>query len=69
MATLRSKIRSCREHDDVSEFKCPECCYVFSEERGDEHEGYPPGTDFTTLPDDFACPDCAVRFRDDFEKA
>ena len=52
----------------MSEFKCPECAYVFSEERGDEHEGYPQGTEFSSLPDDFACPDCAVRFKGDFEK-
>ncbi len=52
----------------MSTFKCPECGYAFSEEDGDQHEGYPPGTKFTSLPDDFACPDCSVRFKDDFEE-
>jgi rubredoxin len=51
----------------VSEYRCPECGYVFSEETGDEHEGYPPGTPFTSLPDDFVCPDCSVRRKEDFE--
>jgi len=52
----------------MSKFRCPECGYVFSEEDGDEHEGYAPGTGFASLPDDFACPDCSVRFKDDFEE-
>jgi rubredoxin len=51
----------------MAEFRCPECGYVFDEARGDEHEGYPPGTLFDSLPADFACPDCAVRFKEDFE--
>jgi len=45
---------------------CPECGYVFDEARGDAHEGYPPGTLFASLPEDFACPGCSVRLRDDF---
>ena len=53
----------------MSDFKCPECGYVFSEEKGDEHEGYPPGTPFESLPDDFACPDCSVRYKEDFVPA
>ena len=52
----------------MSTFKCPECGYLFSEEDGDQHEGYPPGTAFASLPDDFACPDCSVQFKDDFEE-
>ncbi len=52
----------------MSAFKCPECGYVFSEEDGDQYEGYPPGTRFGSLPDDFACPDCSVRFKEDFEE-
>lgn len=47
-------------------FLCPECGYVFDESKGDPQEGYPPGTDIAELPDDFCCPDCAVRFKDDF---
>ena len=52
----------------MSTFRCPECGYLFSEEDGDELEGYSPGTSFASLPEDFACPDCSVRFRDDFEE-
>ena len=51
----------------MSRFKCPECGYCYSEEQGDEREGYPPDTPFSSLPDDFACPDCSVRYKEDFE--
>ena len=52
----------------MSTRQCPECCYQYDEANGDEHEGYAAGTPFHSLPEDFACPDCAVRFREDFEK-
>ena len=26
-----------------------------------------PGTSFDTLPEEFTCPDCAVRYKEDFE--
>jgi rubredoxin len=52
----------------MSKYQCPECGYTFDEEVGDPHEGYAPGTTFEQLPDDFACPDCSVRFKEDFQK-
>lgn len=51
----------------MGRFRCPECGYIYDEQTGDTHEGYAPGTPFRQLAEDFACPDCAVRFRDDFE--
>lgn len=50
----------------MGEYVCPECGYRYSEEEGDEREGYAPGTLFKSLPDDFACPDCSVRYKPDF---
>ncbi len=47
-------------------YRCTGCCYEFNELLGDEHEGYLPGTTFESLPDDFVCPDCAVRGKQDF---
>ena len=47
-------------------YQCPDCGYQFNERVGDEHEGYPPGTPFTGLPDDFVCPDCVVCTKTDF---
>lgn len=48
-------------------YRCPECGYEYDESTGDAHEGYAAGTAFADLPGDFACPDCSVRFKDDFE--
>ena len=47
-------------------YECPGCHYRYDEELGDEHEGYPPSTLFDNLPDDFTCPDCGVRYKEDF---
>ena len=49
-------------------YQCPGCQYRFDEARGDAHEGYPPGTLFETLPEEFTCPDCCVRYKEDFQK-
>ena len=48
-------------------YRCPECGYTYDEAEGDEHEGYAAGTPFADLPGDFACPDCSVRFKEDFQ--
>jgi rubredoxin len=53
----------------VTRFRCPECDYVYDEELGDDYEGYAPGTPFDALPDDFTCPNCAVRYKSDFLQA
>lgn len=53
----------------MARYCCPGCGYVFDETLGDTHEGYPPGTPFESLPDDFVCPDCAVRHKEDFVPA
>ena len=50
----------------VAEYQCPGCGYVYDESRGDDHEGYPPGMPFAELPDDFVCPACSVRYKEDF---
>jgi rubredoxin len=50
----------------VHRYRCPDCGYVYDEAAGDAHEGYAPGTLFARLPDDFVCPDCAVRAKEDF---
>lgn len=50
----------------MSRWSCPECGYEYDEARGEPHEGYPPGTLWRALPPGFCCPDCAVRYKDDF---
>ena len=53
----------------VSAFVCPECEYAYDEETGDPREGFPPGTPWSDVPDDWPCPDCGVRDKVDFEPA
>jgi rubredoxin len=53
----------------MTRYRCPDCGYVYDEARGDPHEGYSPGTLFAELPDDFVCPDCVVRAKQDFVSA
>jgi alkane 1-monooxygenase len=50
----------------VSAYRCDGCDYVFDEAVGDAHEGFPPGTAWNDVPDDWCCPDCGVREKIDF---
>jgi rubredoxin len=52
----------------MSRYKCPGCGYVYDEAKGNDHEGFPPGTPWSAIPDDWCCPDCAVREKMDFEQ-
>ncbi|ABM97367.1 rubredoxin [Methylibium petroleiphilum] len=47
-------------------YKCPICEYVYDEQKGDQSEGFPPGTRWASIPDSWACPICAVREKPDF---
>lgn len=47
-------------------FRCPGCGFVYDPRRGVPHEGFPAGTPFAALPDDWPCPDCVVREKPDF---
>ncbi|MDQ6839088.1 MAG: rubredoxin [Actinomycetota bacterium] len=51
----------------MSAYACPECSYVYDESTGDPREGFAPGTPWSDVPDDWACPDCTVREKVDFE--
>ena len=46
--------------------QCPNCAYIYDEQRGCPHEGYAAGTLWKDLPDSWQCPDCAVREKLDF---
>ncbi len=50
----------------MKKYECPDCGYIYDETLGAEHEGYPAGTKFEDLPDEFPCPDCFVREKPDF---
>lgn len=51
----------------MSTYRCPGCDYVYDETKGAPREGFPAGTPFSEIPEDWCCPDCAVREKVDFE--
>ena len=50
----------------MSAFRCPACGYVYDEAAGHPREGFPPGTAWSEVPDEWHCPDCGVRDKVDF---
>lgn len=52
----------------MARYQCPGCGYIYDEVLGDEHEGFPAGTPWRDIPEDWACADCAVRDKADFVK-
>ena len=53
----------------MAKYQCPGCKYTYDETLGHPHEGFPAGTAWANVPDEWACPDCAVRDKVDFEPA
>ena len=51
----------------MSAHRCTCCGYVCDEDSGHAREGFPPGTPFEQIPDDWPCPDCGVRDKVEFE--
>ncbi|MFD8914755.1 rubredoxin [Streptomyces sp. NPDC059575] len=51
----------------MSRHRCPSCDYVYDEAVGHPREGFPAGTPWSQVPDDWCCPDCGVREKIDFE--
>jgi rubredoxin len=51
----------------MTTYRCPGCDYIYDEAKGAPREGFPAGTPFGEIPDDWCCPDCAVREKADFE--
>jgi alkane 1-monooxygenase len=47
-------------------YRCPDCDYVYAQEAGNPREGFDPGTPWSSIPDDWNCPDCGVRDKVDF---
>ena len=41
-------------------YVCDVCGYVYDEQLGEPENGIAPGTKFEDLPEDYACPLCAV---------
>jgi len=51
----------------MARYRCPGCDYLYDEAIGAPREGFPAGTPWRQIPDDWCCPDCAVREKVDFE--
>ncbi len=51
---------------DATRYQCTDCGYIYDEAKGCPHEGFPPGTRWAQIPDNWPCPDCAVREKPDF---
>lgn len=45
----------------MAAYRCPGCGYVYDEANGAAREGFPAGTPWDKILDDWCCPDCAVR--------
>ena len=52
----------------MSKYVCDVCGYEYDEAIGEPDNGIAPGTSFKELPDDYACPLCAVG-KENFSKA
>lgn len=50
----------------MAAYCCEVCDYTYDESVGDPREGYPAGTPWADVPDDWPCPDCGVREKADF---
>jgi rubredoxin len=59
-------IKYIKELGAMARYQCPDCSYVYDEVKGEAHEGFPPHTPWAQIPEDWACPDCAVREKPDF---
>jgi rubredoxin len=53
----------------MAAFVCPSCGYVYDEDKGHPREGFSAGTPWSDVPAGWACPDCGVRDKVDFEPA
>ena len=51
----------------MAAYRCPVCDYTYDEAAGAPREGFPAGTPWADVPDDWNCPDCGVRDKVDFE--
>ncbi|QWC86849.1 fatty acid desaturase [Nocardioidaceae bacterium] len=51
---------------EVLAARCPNCAYVYEVAAGEEREGFPAGTAWNDIPEDWFCPDCGVRDKVDF---
>lgn len=54
--------------NDVEQYKCVPCGYVYDPKKGDPEHGIAPGTAFEDLPDTWVCPLCGFSSKSVFVK-
>ena len=64
-ATARVSGASARDRSALR--AAPAAATSTTRRRAHPREGFPPGTPWSEVPDDWACPDCGVRDKVDFE--
>ncbi|QQD17440.1 rubredoxin [Spongiibacter nanhainus] len=52
----------------MAKYQCPGCEYTYDETKGNDFEGFPAGTKWQDIPEEWSCPDCSVRDKPDFIK-
>lgn len=55
-----AKAQSEKDAEDLTQYICEICGYIYDPAKGDPSQGIPPGTPFKKLPDDWKCPICGV---------
>jgi rubredoxin len=55
-----AKAQSEKAAEDLTQYICEICGYVYDPAKGDSSQGIPPGTPFKKLPDGWRCPICGV---------
>lgn len=57
LTTVAAAVQALAPHQS---YICDACGYIYNEADGDPDGGLPPGTRYTDIPDDWACPLCGV---------
>jgi len=52
--------------DDFREYMCVVCGFVYNEAEGLPEEGFPAGTRWKDIPENWVCPECGAG-KEDFE--
>lgn len=54
------RLRAAEKFMEINEgkFECQACGYLYEPEKGDKFAGIQPGTEFSSLPENFSCPAC-----------
>ena len=46
--------------NDYKKYECVICGFIYDEAEGLPDDGFPPGTPWKDIPEDWECPDCGI---------